>query len=193
MEDNKTIAEMNAEADSKLVEWSLQRVLEDDCLSRCRVLDLCRWLRNGFYYECPDGRGLYGCDHVIKLVKNNGVDDESREYSHAVAQAMNFYSSRLLERERYELVLYGLMLYVLRATDYNWSVEDFEKVNSLHQTDFGILWDRLCPMLVAFACGVMQGQDLFAGLEGFPTEFIAEQLKASLPDNIREGFEAYTF
>ena len=56
MEDNKTIAEMNAEADEKLLKWSLEMALEDGCLSRCRMEDLWRWLDKGFYYECPDGR-----------------------------------------------------------------------------------------------------------------------------------------
>lgn len=190
MEDNKTIAEMNAEADEKLLKWSLEMVLEDGCfLSRCRVEDLWCWLDKGFYYECPDGRGVYGCDHAIKLVKNNGIDDESGEYSHAVAQAMGLYSTRLLERERYELVLYGLMLYVLRITHYAWDVKDFEKVNSLQRTGFGLLWTRLCPMMVAFLRGLMQGKDVLTELESYPVEFIDERLKASLPDNIREAFE----
>ena len=123
-------------------------------------------------------------------MKNNGIDDESREYSHAVAQALGLYSTRLLERERYELVLYGLMLYVLRITGYaSWDVKDFEKVNSLQRTGFGILWTRLCPMMVAFLRGLLQGKDVLTELDGYPVEFIDERLKALLPDDIREAFE----
>lgn len=42
--------------------------------------------------------------------------------------------------------------------------------------------------MVAVLRGLLQGRDTLAEVKGYPTESIVKQLKAELPDSVREAF-----
>ena len=197
MEDNKTIAEMNTEADDKLIAWSLQMIREH------RVdfskFDLLGWCQQGldFPYEAEDGmRFLIGSRHVATLLKT-GSDDEyyfgvhhRSLYSDSVMHAMAAYS-RKRKRNRCALVMYGLLLYVLRPTKAEWDADDFLHFSIRFVKNTPDLKDGLFPALLAEARGLLQGRDPLAEVKDYPSEFIVEQLKAQLPDSTVELINTY--
>lgn len=192
MEDNKTIAEMNAEADDKLIAWSLQMIREDRVdFSKFTLNDLFSCLlEKGFFYSYADYGVLDGREHVLALLKNNGFDDDDY-YSDDVGEAIAA-CLRKRKRNRCVLVMYGVLLYVLRSTDYGcaeWKAEDFDRTGSDWKTicETPVLWGTLLPVLLAEARGLTRGRDPLAELQGFPAEFIVERLKTELPDSIIEA------
>lgn len=184
MEDTKTIAEMNTEADSKLIEWSLKMVREGRvdfgwfCLRDWFGWRLdYRWRDVSGVWERLDGR-----THVVGLLKNGSCGSDDAQYSDSVVRAMDAYS-RKQRMNRCELVMYGLLLAVLRATDFAWDAEDFRHIGASVRDD-------LCPLLFAVWWGLLHGRDLLGELEGlkakgYPHEFIVESLKAELPDGVK--------
>lgn len=191
MEDNETIAAKNAEADDMLIEWSVKMARECwDDFREFAASDLYSWLLWEFSdiahsYSC--GRGVRGADHVMELVKNNGTDYENVEYAQDVAQTIDACSRE--HENRRELVLYGLTLYVLRFMKYRWDVKDFEQLSGIWKRVSDNLWQRLCPILIAFMRGLMQGKNVLAEWKDFPVEVIVEQMKSELPDDVLKSFE----
>ena len=192
MEDSKTIAEMNAEADDKLIAWSLKMVREgrvdfgkysDDMAAyldswfRIPFVDQFMTETYGGVFDC----GLFNASetyhqrpvvaHVGSLL---GFDrDESRwsqlDYADILLDAFSCYSQGR-KADRCDMVVYGLLLYTLRSVDWDTYQDEYsaficESWRVDTSSDFA-------KTMKVFLTALIRGWDFPD--DGYPIEFLVE-------------------
>ena len=197
MEDNKTIAEMNAEADDKLIAWSLKMVREGRVDFGKHSDDMAAYLDSWFRIPFVDQfmSTIPSCGyssvemmiiryderpfaaHLWELLGFDAPDPDEYDWSqlHYADILMKALAvcSRKRKASRCDMVVYGLLLYAFRCTG-KWNANEKE-----YRFDFPMAFgvdtsSYFAKTAKVFLTALVRGWDFPDDSKDYPIEFLVE-------------------